>query len=182
MNGPDFLASLALHGETIAVTLTLAAIVGLILKVRSQAATLRDNTRRMEDLQQAVAAYGQTLIASRTLLERMESRVSEFTDRNLEIQSQFAFNRSFEEAARLVKDGGTVESLVSGCGLSDAEAALMVRMHQRDQQKPRQQWRAPELKSAGDDQIRVQAEPEESALTTEEIRLQESIRAAQSSR
>lgn len=166
------LTLLATHGDLLVGALLIAALLGLVLQIRSQRRQLAAQAQRLEDLQGAVAAYGQSLIASRSLIEQMEARLSEFTDRNLEIQSQFAFNRSFEEASRLVKDGGTVESLVSTCGLSDAEAALMIRLHQREEEKPRQQWRQPAI-----------AEPipdAESPLTSEEIRLKESLAAAQS--
>jgi hypothetical protein len=167
-------AFLVSHGILIVSLMVLFTLTGLVLQSRRQNRNMHSQIRQMSDLQDAIAAYGQSLIAARTLLERMEHRISDFTDRNLEIQSQFAFNRSFEEAARLVKDGGTVESLVSDCGLSDAEAALMVRLHQRNQEKPRQQWRAPSVKTVNatvDDAV---------GLTTEEIRLKESILAAQS--
>ncbi len=160
------------HGEVLVGMLLIAALIGLIFQVRSQSSRLAAQAQRMEDLQGAVAAYGQSLIASTSRIERMEARLSDFTNRNLEIQSQFAFSRSFEEASRLVKDGGTVESLVNDCGLSDAEAALMVRLHQREEAKPRQQWRQPTTASASAD--------EESPLTSEEIRLKESLAAAQS--
>jgi len=175
--------------------LLVAALIGLIFQVRTQSRRLGAQAQHMEDLQGAVAAYGQSLIATRSLLEQIESRLGEFTDRNLEIQSQFAFNRSFEEASRLVKDGGTVESLVNDCGLSDAEAALMIRLHQREEDKPRQQWRQPTLTSANRNKTNQEAPGtetsnpavasaeallSESPLSSEEIRLQESLAAAQS--
>ena len=179
MSGTELIAYFSSHAAATAAVLACILLAGLTLLVHRQTAAIRASARQMADLQEAVAAYAQTLIVSRTMLERMEHRISDFTDRNLEIQSQLAFNRSFEEAARLVKDGGTVESLVSGCGLSDAEAALMVRLHQRDREKPRQQWRAKDVRP--DAGVR-ETNAADSALTAEEIRLQESIRAAQSSR
>jgi hypothetical protein len=168
------------YGDLLVGALLVAALLGLILQIRNQRRLINNQQQHMEDLQGAVAAYGQSLIASRTLLERMENRLAEFSDRNLEIQSQFAFNRSFEQASRLVKDGTTVESLVNDCGLSDAEAALMIRLHQRDREKPRQQWRQPvglESPSAADS-----PEPAITSdnMTSEEIRLQESLLAAHS--
>jgi len=167
------LSPLAMHGEVLVGALLIAALISLILQVRSQSRRLSAQAQRMEDLQGAVAAYGQSLIISRTLIEQVEARLSAFTDQNLEIQSQFAFNRSFEEASRLVKDGGTAESLVKDCGLSDAEAALMIRLHQREDEKPRQQWRQPTIETPSAD--------EDPPLTSEEIRLQESLAAAKSS-
>ncbi len=183
MNATGPIAYLASYADIIAGTLIFLTLGGLILTIRHQAKLIRASARQMADLQEAVSAYGQTLITSRALLERMEQRITAFTDRNLEIQSQFAFNRSFEEASRLVRDGGSVESLVNGCGLTDAEAALMVRLHQRELDRPRRQWRAKDLRTADGADTQIQA-PEEttSGLTSEEIRLRESIRAAQSSR
>ncbi len=172
------LSLLTTYGDLLVGALLIACLFGLIFQVRSQSRRIAAQAQHMEDLQSAVAAYGQSLIVSRSLLEQMESRLSEFTDRNLEIQSQFAFNRSFEEASRLVKDGGTVESLVNDCGLSDAEAALMIRLHQREAEKPRQQWRQPAMGSVTGKG--TAAEASESPLTSEEIRLQESLAAAQS--
>ena len=172
--------------------LLVAAVIGLSFQLKAQSRRLGAQSQHMEDLQGAVAAYGQSLIATRSLLEQMEGRLTEFTDRNLEIQSQFAFNRSFEEASRLVKDGGTVESLVNDCGLSDAEAALMIRLHRREEDKPRQQWRQPAVSASSADpeswnteaaRVRTRSEDalaSESPLTSEEIRLKESLAAAQS--
>lgn len=174
------LSFLMTHADLLIGGLLIAALLGLILQIRNQRRLINNQLQQLADLQGAVAAYGQSLIASRTLLERMESRLAEFTERNLEIQSQFAFNRSFEEASRLVKDGTTVESLVNDCGLSDAEAALMIRLHQRDEEKPRQQWRQPTVADT-----KTAAEAPDQALTSdnmtsEEIRLKESLLAAQS--
>ena len=179
--------------------LLVAALVGLLFQLKAQSRRLGAQSQHMEDLQGAVAAYGQSLIATRSLLERMEGRLSEFTERNLEIQSQFAFNRSFEEASRLVRDGGTVESLVNDCGLSDAEADLMIRLHRREEEKPRQQWRQPAASQIRDQISEKSADPQshnadaaglrtrsedavasETPLTSEEIRLKESLAAAQS--
>ena len=196
---------LATHGDLLVGALTLCCLMGLVLQNRGQRRLLNAQTQRMEDLQGVVSAYGQSLIACRGLIEQMEARLGEFTDRNLEIQSQFAFNRSFEEASRLVKDGTTVESLVNDCGLSDAEAALMIRLHQRDEAKPRQQWRQPAVanparnrhspaivatnsattasKASTEASTEVLTElsaEDDSPLTSEEIRLKESLARAQS--
>lgn len=156
---------LALLGLTICT----AALCFLTVRIRAQHRLIANMAQRMEDLHNEVCSYGQSLIALRTLLSGMEGRISEFTDRNLEIQSQFAFNRSFEEASRLVRDGGTVESLVADCGLSDAEAALMIRLHGTDGQKPRRQWRQvpAELRAGSED-----------PPVSEEIRLREAMSAA----
>ena len=88
-----------------------------------------------------------------------------------------------------------MESLVNDCGLSDAEAALMIRLHQREEEKPRQQWRQATVSPVGGSNVSrevpdaeasdlgdgaAEALPSESPLTSEEIRLQESLAAAQS--
>ena len=178
---------LATYGEALAAAGVMCCLIGLIFQIRSQHRRLDAQTQHLEDLQGAVAAYGQSLIASRALLEQMEARIGAFTEHNLEIQSQLAFHRSFEEASRQIKDGTTIESLVNDCGLSDAEAALMIRLHQREGEKTRQQWRQPSVTALQDEpasplQVEAQIAPaaDESPLTSEEIRLKESLAAAQS--
>lgn len=165
------------------------ASVGLIVALRSQRHSLDRAQQRLEDLNSEVSSYGQSLISIRTMIGNMEARIGYFTERNLEVQSQLAFNRSFEEASRLIREGGTVESLVSDCGLSDAEASLMIRLHGKDEEKPRQQWKQwpvreslalseeePDGESGGGIEKDV---GDSEALVGEEIRLRETLRNAQ---
>ena len=164
-----FLTLITDHGELMVLMLGLITLLVLALQIRSQRKLIDAESRHLEDLRNEVSSYGQSLIAMRTLLTSMESRINEFTERNLEIQSQYAFNRSFEEASRLVKDGGSAQSLVTDCGLSDAEAALMIRLHGTEGQKPRQQWKQVPISNA------VTADD---GMAAEEIRLRETMRAA----
>lgn len=167
----QFLALIADHGEVMVLMLVLMALLALALQIRTQRKLLNAESRHLEDLRNEVSSYGQSLIAMRTLLTSTEGRINEFTARNLEIQSQYAFNRSFEEASRLVRDGGTAESLVSDCGLSDAEATLMIRLHGNDGKKSRQQWKQVPISNAV---------PDDDGMVAEEIRLRETMRAGRS--
>lgn len=181
-------ALLDAYGELAFLSLIILAVVGLIFAVRDQRRSLDSTLQRLEDLHREVSSYGQSLIGIRTVVGNMEARINDFTERNLEIQSQFAFNRSFEEASRLIREGGTVESLVSDCGLSDAEASLMMRLHRTDSEKPRQQWKQlpvresfplsgseSDLATDGTSEPKV-VSPE--TLVGEEIRLRETLRSA----
>lgn len=181
-------ALLDAYGEFAVLSLIILAVVGLIFSVRDQRRSLDSTLQRLEDLHREVSSYGQSLIGMRTVIGNMEARINDFTERNLEIQSQFAFNRSFEEASRLIREGGTVESLVSDCGLSDAEASLMMRLHRTDAEKPRQQWKQlpvresfPLSGSESDLATDGASEPKlgsPEALVGEEIRLRETLRSA----
>ena len=91
MSGTELTTYLFDHLGGIAAVLGCFLLAGLTLLICRQTAAIRASARQMADLREAVAAYAQTLITTGTTLERMEHRISEFTDRNLEIQSQLAF-------------------------------------------------------------------------------------------
>ena len=140
-----------------------------------RAVRMEKELHRLRDIQAMVSSYGQSIIAMDARIGSMEARITEFTDRNLEIQSQIAFNRSFEEAARLVRDGKSAASLVESCGLSDAEAELMVRLNQSIEPRPRKHLKqAPVLPQPDSAQHEAGAgEP-----VQEEIRIREALRSA----
>lgn len=176
------LSVLTSFGDLIVGGLLTLCFAGLAIGLHRLNERLAAQTQHMEDLQGAVAAYGQSLITSRAMLEHMEARLGAFTDQNLEIQSQLAFNRSFEAASRLVRDGGSLEALINDCGLSAAEAALMIRLHQRDEEKSGTHRQQPVALPLGDQAVGAvpDNEPSDAPLTSEEIRLQESLARAQS--
>ncbi|MGE0623968.1 MAG: DUF2802 domain-containing protein [Pseudomonadales bacterium] len=193
---PEIIATLTAHGGAIAAGLVGIALTVMIFSAIRRRRTLDACLTRLNDLQAMVSAYGQSLIAMDAAISRLDRRITEFTERNLEIQSQFAFNRAFEEASRLVRDGGSVESLVSECGLSPAEAALMVRLHRTGadpERPPRARVVGTATKAANG--VDRQSDPAPAGrqldggpadqpqgdidLTSEEIRLREVLRAAQ---
>ncbi|MEM8769456.1 MAG: DUF2802 domain-containing protein, partial [Pseudomonadota bacterium] len=112
--------------------LSLGLLFGCLRKLRVQQRLFTEAASRNADLQAMVSAYGQSLISMQTSLQELETQLKTFSERHLELQSQYAFAATFEEASRLVRDGSSAESLVSSCGLSDAEAELMVRLHQQE--------------------------------------------------
>ncbi len=150
-------------------TILIAVLLTGHASTRRRAARMEKQLQRLTDLQAMISAYGQSLISMDARIGGMAEKITEFTDRNLEIQSQLAFNRSFEEAARLVRDGEPATALVSSCGLSDAEAELMVRLYGSREPKPRKHLK----------QAPVAAEePEAAVVVEEEIRLREALRSA----
>lgn len=183
MPDPGTIADLIAHPELYALelilgaltALTLLAVIGSCLWIACLTRRLDASTRRLEDLNQVVSAYGQTLISLKGTFERIEERVTEFSRRNLEIQSQFASNRSFEEASRMVRDGQPARSLVTACGLSDAEADLMVRIHRQAEPPPRQH-----LQQAPAPPLAERADPQGAVPSDGEIRLREALKRAHS--
>lgn len=179
----EFVSLFEQFGDLTVLSLILLTLFGLILKLRSLGQMQKAIQQQLEDLHRETSTYGQSLISARTMLMNMETRIADFTRHNLEIQSQFAFNRSFEEASRLIREGGTVESLVNDCGLTDAEASLMLRLHSSDAEKPRRQWKQVPLAEAAtatataarDDSTDTEGE----VMVGEEIRLREALRSAQ---
>ena len=57
--------------------------------------------------------------------------MAQMAERNLDIQNQTFINTSIEEASRLAGRGAPATTLVETCGLSDAEAELMVRLQRQ---------------------------------------------------
>ena len=175
----DLTDLLASHGLLLAACVAGVAVLLNIRVRRQRRRSLEDTLTRLSDLQGLISTYGQSLISMEAAVTRLERRINEFTDRNLEIQSQFGFNRAFEEASRMARDGGSVESLVSECGLTAAEAALMIRLHQ-EKERPQDSMTphsmrppAPRLETAP-----APTADEDGPLAEEEIRLREVLRAA----
>ncbi len=165
--------------------LSLGMLFACLRALRTQRRLFADATSRNADLQAMISAYGQSLIGMQTSLGELETQLKTFSERHLELQSQYAFAATFEEASRLVRDGGSAESLVNNCGLSNAEAELMVRLHQQHERPA-----VPvAFAEAGSGRISgastndasapaIDASEHETELVGEEIRLKEALKAA----
>lgn len=175
----EIIDMLAAHGSLIAACLVGIALVALAIGAARRRRAIEACLTRLTDLQAMSSAYGQSLIAMDAAITRLERCITEFTEHNLEIQSQFAFNRAFEEASRMVRDGGTAESLVAACGLSDAEAALMVRLHSAGGSGPASFRSKSRVSPAAEVAVADAAATGDGHLTDEEIRLREVLKAAQ---
>lgn len=72
--------------------------------------------------QQGSIRMGEELVALRDQLKRME-------DKQMRIEQQDPQSLPYNQAARLVGLGASVEDLTQSCGLSKAEAELVAKLH-----------------------------------------------------
>tara|TARA_R110000782_G_scaffold165305_1_gene257241 strand:+ start:765 stop:1172 length:408 start_codon:yes stop_codon:yes gene_type:complete len=73
--------------------------------------------------QQGSIRMGEDLVALRDLFKRME-------DKQQRIEQHDPQSLPYNQAARLVSLGASVEDLTQSCGLSKAEAELVARLHE----------------------------------------------------
>lgn len=113
--------------------LLLAALVALLVYCRRLAARLAEQDsqqrQRIEQLvrdigiyQQGTIRMGEELVALRDQLKRVEERLQL-------IDQHDPHSMPYNQAARLVGLGASVEDLTQACGLSKAEAELVARLH-----------------------------------------------------
>lgn len=113
--------------------LLLAALVALSLYCRRLAARLCEQDaqqrQRIEQLVRDINSYqqgsirmGEELVAVRDQLRRVDERLQL-------IDQHDPHSMPYNQAARLVGLGASVEDLTQSCGLSKAEAELVARLH-----------------------------------------------------
>lgn len=111
----------------------LAAMLALGLAVRRLSARLQEqdsrHAERLQQLKAEVATYqhgsirmGEEVVALRDQFKRME-------DKQLRIEQHDPQSMPYNQAARLVGLGASVEDLTQSCGLSKAEAELVAKLH-----------------------------------------------------
>ena len=161
-----------------AMLLAAIALAAVLLRTSRIERTLSAEVRRSEDLREMVAVHGQTLIAMRSSLVLAEEKINEFTGRSLEIQSQFSNSRSFEEASRVIREGGSAHTLMADCGLSGAEAELMVRLHQNNEPPRRKHLKQAPLLEVTPESERGASAHEAETHSAGENRLREALNAA----
>ncbi|MEH6565517.1 MAG: DUF2802 domain-containing protein [Halopseudomonas sp.] len=110
-----------------------AALVVLFAQVRRLPAQLQQQAEHMRarqdqlsrdlaSFQQGSIRMGEELSALRTQLKRLE-------DKQLKLETQDPQSLPYNQAARLVGMGASIEDLTQSCGLSKAEAELFVKLH-----------------------------------------------------
>jgi len=111
----------------------LAALVVLFARIRQLPAELQQQsehlrqrqeqlTRDLATFQQGSIRMGEELTALRLQLKRLE-------DKQLKLETQDPQALPYNQAARLVGMGASIEDLTQSCGLSKAEAELFVKLH-----------------------------------------------------
>ncbi|MCW5504913.1 DUF2802 domain-containing protein [Pseudomonas aeruginosa] len=121
--------------EVVALALALAACLGLAAAClwlrrelrRLQAALAQQaeegaaRERRLKDLSKRIESYQQVNVRMGEALQDLGKQLAPLPDR---------VALSFSQAARLVGLGASAEDLTQACGLSQAEAELVARLHE----------------------------------------------------
>ncbi|MDI3273057.1 DUF2802 domain-containing protein [Pseudomonas sp. MDT1-16] len=83
---------------------------------------IKDLTRRVEDYQSGSVRMGEDL-------HELRAVVGPLPDKLAQLEQRDPSSLSFAQAARLVGMGASVDELTQSCGLTQAEAELMSKLH-----------------------------------------------------
>ncbi|MHC8298669.1 DUF2802 domain-containing protein [Pseudomonas sp. ZS1P83] len=83
---------------------------------------IKDLTRRVEDYQSGNVRMGENL-------HELRAVVGPLPDKLAQLEQRDPSSLSFAQAARLVGMGASVDELTQSCGLTQAEAELMSKLH-----------------------------------------------------
>jgi hypothetical protein len=83
---------------------------------------IKDLARRVDDYQNSNVRMGQELQELRAVVEPLPDKLTQLEQRD-------PSSLSFAQAARLVGMGASVNELTQSCGLTQAEAELMSKLH-----------------------------------------------------
>lgn len=84
---------------------------------------IRELAKRIDDYQQGTVRMGDAL-------HELRAVVAPLPDKLLQLEQRDPENLSFAQAAKLVGMGASIDELTQACGLTQAEAALMKKLHQ----------------------------------------------------
>jgi hypothetical protein len=83
---------------------------------------IRELAKRIEDYQQGTVRMGDAL-------HELRAVVAPLPDKLMQLEQRDPESLSFAQAAKLVGMGATVDELTQACGLTQAEAELMKKLH-----------------------------------------------------
>ncbi|RGP56519.1 DUF2802 domain-containing protein [Pseudomonas abyssi] len=111
----------------------LAALAVLFMQVRrlpveqqQQEARLQ---ARLEQLSRELATFQQGSIRMGEEITALRQQVKRLEDKQLKLEQHDPQSLPYNQAARLVGMGASIEDLTQSCGLSKAEAELFVKLH-----------------------------------------------------
>jgi len=99
----------------------------LIAAQQAQGDALRD--QRIKDLGKRVDDYQRGNVRMGEDLHELRAVVGPLPDKLAQLEQRDPSSLSFAQAARLVGMGATVDELTQSCGLTQAEAELMRKLH-----------------------------------------------------
>lgn len=86
--------------------------------------------QRLKEQGKRIESYQQINIRMGEELRELNKQVAPLPERLVRIEQRDPTSLSFSQAARLVGMGASPEDLTQSCGLSQAEAELVARLHQ----------------------------------------------------
>ena len=99
----------------------------LIAAQQAEGDALRD--QRIKDLAKRVDNYQNGIVRMGEDLHELRAVVSPLPDKLATLEQRDPSSLSFAQAARLVGMGASVDELTQSCGLTQAEAQLMSKLH-----------------------------------------------------
>ncbi|MFS0826423.1 DUF2802 domain-containing protein [Pseudomonas phoenicis] len=97
---------------------------------QAQGDALRD--QRIKDLAKRLDDYQNGTVRMGEAIHELRGAVSTLPERLQQLEQRDPSNATFSQAAKLVGMGASVEQLTQTCGLTQAEAQLMSRLHRGD--------------------------------------------------
>ena len=94
---------------------------------QAQGDALRD--QRIKDLAKRLDDYQNGSVSMGEALHELRAVVAPLPDKLLQLEQRDPNSLSFAQAARLVGMGASVDELTQSCGLTQAEAELMSKVH-----------------------------------------------------
>lgn len=111
----------------------------LSLKLRQQAEMQKERDamrdQRLKELSKRLDAYLTGSIRMGEELHELRRVVAPLPDKLTQIEQRDPTSLSFTQAARLVGMGASADDLTQSCGLSQAEAELVSRLHKAQKQR-----------------------------------------------
>ena len=111
----------------------------LSLKLRQQAELQKERDamrdQRLKELSKRLDAYLTGSIRMGEELHELRRVVAPLPDKLTQIEQRDPTSLSFTQAARLVGMGASADDLTQSCGLSQAEAELVSRLHKAQKQR-----------------------------------------------
>ncbi|EGH26047.1 hypothetical protein PSYMO_33335, partial [Pseudomonas amygdali pv. mori str. 301020] len=94
---------------------------------RDEAAALRD--QRIKELARRLDNYQNGTVRMGEALHELRAIVAPLPDKLTALEQRDPSTLSFAQAARLVGMGASIDELTQSCGLTQAEAQLMTKLH-----------------------------------------------------
>ena len=113
-----------------------ASVFAFVLYVRKQRVAAAQQAeadarrdRRLKELSRRLDTYQNGNVQMGEELHEMRSVVAPLPEKLTRLEQRDPTSLSFDQAARLVGMGASVDELTQSCGLTQAEAELMSKMH-----------------------------------------------------